>query len=1394
MKNEYDETIQLIGKHRNRWWSLNELRKRGGQQVTAIIACGILLAVLIISGPLSNVLYAQAQIFLDPGGDTGVDGKSDLNGVSIEYTAETLEIDWYYDNQLQNGSTENDKGACVDLDTDGDLYVNYAVCYDPDSNTTYLFTCDNSKLEGCTSGATEVELPATCTESYVDELDPSSDDGIDDEYQEDTDQDTKISCSLDYDLFDVSSGADLGVLNVCTVQAESVGAMGTSQHKDCALRPQGTATITLVKVVQGGDAIVSDFTLSALDSVSGAGPSGISGTDDVTAVSVLPGTYNLSESGIPITNGAYDLTSLTCNDGSDTTSVQNPSVTLDPGDDVTCTFTNNLQTAKLTLVKRVINDNGGNASPIDYTLTADGTDTNDLSGNPTNAAPCTDGTANCTQGSISADDLIAGIFTLSESPNPGTGYTASQWSCNGGSLSGSQLTLQPGDDVTCTITNTDDAPSLTLVKVVTNDNGGMSVASDWTLTAAGYDPADPQTGTYDLSESGPDDYTLTSLTCDNATGQVTSVTLGLGEDVTCTFVNDDDAPLLTLVKVVNNDNGGMSVASDWTLTAAGYDPADPQTGTYDLSESGPDDYTLTSLTCDNATGQVTSVTLGLGEDVTCTFVNDDDAPLLTLVKVVNNDNGGMSVASDWTLTAAGYDPADPQTGTYDLSESGPDDYTLTSLTCDNATGQVTSVTLGLGEDVTCTFVNDDDAPLLTLVKVVNNDNGGMSVASDWTLTAAGYDPADPQTGTYDLSESGPDDYTLTSLTCDNATGQVTSVTLGLGEDVTCTFVNDDDAPLLTLVKVVNNDNGGMSVASDWTLTAAGYDPADPQTGTYDLSESGPDDYTLTSLTCDNATGQVTSVTLGLGEDVTCTFVNDDDAPLLTLVKVVNNDNGGMSVASDWTLTAAGYDPADPQTGTYDLSESGPDDYTLTSLTCDNATGQVTSVTLGLGEDVTCTFVNDDDAPLLTLVKVVNNDNGGMSVASDWTLTAAGYDPADPQTGTYDLSESGPDDYTLTSLTCDNATGQVTSVTLGLGEDVTCTFVNDDIAPTLVVVKDANPANGTDFSFSGTGGTGGLGDFTLDDADPDDGDSIGDTQDFGEVMAGVYQITEALPFGWILSSATCVGDSGEVAITDGVEVTLEVGDDVVCTFTNSIDISMELSKDVAAANFFDDTPDPGDPVPNYCPDYNAPLADPSIPYHPGEPNHKEWWYEADSDGHSAPLLNANELACYRITIENTGSVPITNISLRDDPYYDWGGSQAAQYELDDLCNYAIYDADGDLVGTGLTTLGGVELPPGGVLTCIYTVIVSGDAYPHGNNNTTFNNKAQASGDYEGISTTSNSDQAFYEIGAVTAVVLNEVAIASDQMPVNFVVLATLLGAATFLVLQMRQKERAIRIKK
>src|SRR4029077_1463863 len=125
--------------------------------------------------------------------------------------------------------------------------------------------------------------------------------------------------------------------------------------------------------------------------------------------------------------------------------------------------------SQLTLVKTVTNDNGGTATPTQWTLAAAG---------PTPISGVT-GSTTVTNASVNA-----GTYTLSESGGP-DGYTAGDWSCDAGTLTGASLVLPNGVAATCTIDNDDQAATLTLLKAVTNDNGGTALPTDWTLTATG---------------------------------------------------------------------------------------------------------------------------------------------------------------------------------------------------------------------------------------------------------------------------------------------------------------------------------------------------------------------------------------------------------------------------------------------------------------------------------------------------------------------------------------------------------------------------------------------------------------------------------------------------------------------------------------------------------------------------------------------------------------------------------------------------------------------------------------------------------------------------------------------------------------------------------------------
>jgi hypothetical protein len=190
----------------------------------------------------------------------------------------------------------------------------------------------------------------------------------------------------------------------------------------------------------------------------------------------------------------------------------------------------------LTLVKEVINDNGGAAVAAQWTLAASGP--SGFSG---------PGPAVSNEG-----ELTPGTYHLSESGGP-EGYAASDWDCVGGTQNDADtVTVAVDESVTCTITNDDKLSQLTLVKQVVNDDGGTAEAADWILTAEGPTPfsgpgptvsgggEDFEACTYTLSEDGPGGYSASTWVCEGG-NQVDedTVTFGPGETVTCTIINDD---------------------------------------------------------------------------------------------------------------------------------------------------------------------------------------------------------------------------------------------------------------------------------------------------------------------------------------------------------------------------------------------------------------------------------------------------------------------------------------------------------------------------------------------------------------------------------------------------------------------------------------------------------------------------------------------------------------------------------------------------------------------------------------------------------------------------------------------------------------------------------------
>ncbi len=440
---------------------------------------------------------------------------------------------------------------------------------------------------------------------------------------------------------------------------------------------------------------------------------------------------------------------------------------------------------------------------------------------------------------------------------------------------------------------------------------------------------------------------------------------------------------------------------------------------------------------------------------------------------------------------------------------------------------------------------------------------------------------------------------------------------------------------IVIVKEVINNNGGLLGVSDFGIstdagaltfdagTAAGttttytaeklYVPP----GTYTLAESTVDGYTEGLWNC--SVGVLSKnahddgeITLAAGESTVCSIANNDIAPQLTLVVNVTNDNGGL-------LTASSFGPAVgsvPYTSgvaqsvlantPLDVLELNLPGYTEGTWSCTDAnnltatagllSGAVatggTTMSLAPGSDVTCTITNDDIAPKITLTKTIINDHGGNLTVDDFDITLDtlvdvpnGIAQTVAANTDINISEVPVAGYQpLGDWSCTDATGLSgdlpvsvppaggTSFQLAPGAVVNCALTNDDIQPTLTLVKNI---------LNDNGGTGTIDDF---DISIDDGTGAIEVSSgtANPVMANLpITISELDLTAYAEGSWSCSDDNGVMAAADlpaaglatGTSVTLLPGAAVLCEITNN-DLGIDLSIAKMVSNT---TPNVGDTI-------------------------------------------------------------------------------------------------------------------------------------------------------------------------------------------------------------------------
>ena len=568
-------------------------RGRRPRPITGFAIGGSVLGGLLLIGALfsANATAIPSGFFtvVDQQGANDQPGQVDLTQMGRDdSTPGVSKIFWSWDSTDQWTGTGQTGDACALFDKNGNGNIDFVVCGQVDNQNAnptlvvqtttspYAFSCNDKRNDRCgnpspvsyTWGTQIISGPignvSTSTRfgNLITNTDPFAAGA---NYPNDSTLEVDIQKSF------LPPGALL--VNVCSYP--SAGNGGNNNPFDCITTPGG-GFLKIVKDAGTDTTTTFPFTISPAlasggtsASVVGSGNTGALGIAITSSASV---TENVPSNWVLSTAGCLKSDGTTATGTFSSTNKQVTGIAIDSGLVTTCTFVDRT-VPQLTLAKSVTNDDGGTAVAKDFTLAATGS-----SGSFSGAAGTS---ATSLTGNTGAHTVTAGVtYTLSES-GP-SGYTAgSAWSCTGGTFtSPNQVSLALGANVTCSITNNDNAPSLTLIKNVKNDNGGSKVATDWTLSATGtggftdavlssistvtgFDSS-ASTGaetvragvTYTLSESAtPSGYSASSWSCTGGTfTSPNQVSLAVGTSATCSISNDD-----------NKASPGIGTTMSWVL-------------------------------------------------------------------------------------------------------------------------------------------------------------------------------------------------------------------------------------------------------------------------------------------------------------------------------------------------------------------------------------------------------------------------------------------------------------------------------------------------------------------------------------------------------------------------------------------------------------------------------------------------------------------------------------------------------------------------------------------------------------------------------------------------------------------------------------------------------------
>ncbi len=594
------------------------------------------------------------------------------------------------------------------------------------------------------------------------------------------------------------------------------------------------------------------------------------------------------------------------------------------------------------------------------------------------------------------------------------------------------------------------------------------------------------------------------------------------------------------------------------------EPGGAFTYTLTITNTSPEDVTITALTDDNplspACLALIGTNLAAGTNTSCTYnITHTEAgtyPNDASVTVQDNEGNLASASESETVSVTDVLPAvtldksvtpatlaEPGgvfTYTLAITNTAPEAVTITALTDDNplsvdCTDLVGDV-LAAGSSTSCTYtVAHTEAgsyPNNSMVTVSDNEGNTASDTDNETVTvtdalpsvnldksvapAALAEPGGLFTYTLSITNTSVESVTITALTDDNPLSAECTALIGTslaaGANTSCTYTvtrtNAGSYPNDASVTVQDNEGNSASdtdsesvsvtdvlptIALDKSVVPATYaEPGGVFTFTLTITNTSVENVTITGLTDDNGLSAeclaLIGTSIAAGGNASCTYtVSHTEAgtyPNDASVTVQDNETNSASdfdsesvtvtdvlptVTLDKSVAPASLpEPGGAFTYTLLITNTSPESVTITALVDSNPLSAAcaalvgTSLTAGANTSCTYTVSHTEAGTYPNTAQVTVQDNESNSASASDTATASVTDTAPtvtldksaspltlPEPGgvftfTLAIVNTSSEAVTITALTDDNALSAeclaLVGTSLAAGANTSCTYI------------------------------------------------------------------------------------------------------------------------------------------------------------------------------------------------------------------------------------------------------------------------------------------------------------------------------------------------------------------